>query len=153
MKILRLAAIFLLVLGTLLGGAVLALLANKDRLMQIVLQGVEERTGYRITTGPTHIRLSSHLILEFNHPEISREGRQILKIDTLRAVVNYHSIVFSRGMPLYSLVLVRPEIQLPQGVAFAARIPLPRVLSRKRPRNPIRPRAGISYSSRARPPA
>lgn len=127
MKILRLAAIILLVLGTLLGGAVLALLANKDRLMQVVLQGVEERTGYHITTGPTHIRLSSHLILEFEHPEISREGRQILKIDSLRAVVNYHSIVFSRGMPLYSLVLVRPEIQLPQGVAFAARIPLPRI--------------------------
>ena len=90
MKILRLAAILLLVFVTLLSGAVLALLANKDRLIQAVLQGVEERTGYRITTGPTHIRVSSHLILEFNHPRISREGRQILKIDTLRAVLSYH---------------------------------------------------------------
>ena len=127
MKILRLAAILLLVLGTLLSGAVLALLANKDRLIQAVLQGVEQRTGYRITTGPTHIRVSSHLILEFDHPQLSREGRQILRIDTLRAVVSYHSILFTRGMPLYSLVLVRPEIQLPQGVAFAANIPLPRI--------------------------
>jgi hypothetical protein len=127
MKILRLAAIILLVLGTLLSGAVIALLANKDRLMQVVLRGVEERTGYRITTGPTHIRLSSHLILEFAHPEISREGRKILRIDTLRAVVSYHSILFSQGMPLYSLVLVRPELQLPQRVAFAAKVPLPRI--------------------------
>ncbi len=127
MKILRLAAIILLVLGTLLSGAVIALLANKDRLMQVVLRGVEERTGYRITTGPTHIRVSSHLILEFDHPEISRDGRQILKIDTLRAVVTYHSILFSQGMPLYSLVLVRPELQLPEGVAFAARVPWPRI--------------------------
>ncbi|HKF30331.1 MAG TPA: AsmA-like C-terminal domain-containing protein [Candidatus Binataceae bacterium] len=127
MKILRLAAILLLVLGTLLSGAVLALLANKDRLIRAVLQGVEERTGYRITTGPTHIRLSSHLILEFDQPKISRDGRQILNIDTLRAVVSYHSILFARGMPLYSLVLVRPEIQLPQAVAFAANIPLPRI--------------------------
>ncbi|HKF27832.1 MAG TPA: hypothetical protein VKB29_01300, partial [Candidatus Binataceae bacterium] len=79
MKILRLAAIILLVLGTLLSGVVIALLANKDRLMRVVLQGVEQRTGYRITTGPTHIRVSSHLILEFDHPEISRDGRQILK--------------------------------------------------------------------------
>jgi AsmA-like C-terminal region len=127
MKILRLAAILLLVLVTLLSGAVLALLANKDRLIQAVLRGVEERTGYRITTGTTHIRVSSHLILEFDHPQISRDGRQVLKIDTLRAVVSYHSILSTRGMPLYSLVLVRPEIQLPQGVAFAANIPLPRI--------------------------
>jgi hypothetical protein len=127
MKILRLAAILLLVLGTLLSGAVLALLANRDRLIQAVLEGVQERTGYRITTGPTHIRISNHLILEFDRPEISREGRQILKIDKLRAVVSYHSILFNRGMPLYSLVLVRPEIQLPQGVPSAANVPLPRI--------------------------
>src|SRR5215469_2145848 len=127
MKIVRLAAIILLVLVTLLSGAVVALLASRDRLMRVVLQGVEERTGYRITTGPTHIRFSSHLILEFDHPKVSRDGRQILKIDALRAVVSYHSIIFRRGMPLYSLVLVRPELQLPQDLAFAGNVPLPRI--------------------------
>src|SRR5215469_11458721 len=127
MKIVRLAAIILLVLVTLLSGAVVALLASRDRLMRVVLQGVEERSGYRITTGPTHIRFSSHLILEFDHPKVSRDGRQILKIDALRAVVSYHSIIFARGMPLYSLVLVRPELQLPENLPFAGNISFPRI--------------------------
>ena len=127
MKILRLAAIFVLVLGLLLGGAIVALLANQDRIMAAVLQGVEERTGYHITTGATHIHLGSHLILEFEHPDISHGGRSLLKLGAFRAVVSYHSILFSHGMPLYSVVLVRPEFQLPHRAGFTVNTPFPRI--------------------------
>src|SRR5215472_1118979 len=127
MKILRLVAIVALALGVLLGGAVVALLANQHRIMAAVLKGVEDRTGYHITTGATHIRLSSHLVLEFEHPDISEGGRSLVKLDAFRAVVSYHSILFSGGMPLYSVVLVRPEFQLPRRAGITVNTPFPRI--------------------------
>jgi len=127
MKLLRLAVIVVLALGVLVGGAAIALLANQDRIMAAVLKGVEERTGYHITTGATHIRLSSHLILEFEHPDISHGGRSLVKLDAFRAVVSYHSMLFSGGMPLYSVMLVRPEFQLPHRDSFNVNTPFPRI--------------------------
>ena len=127
MKILRLAVIVVLVLGVLLGGAAIALLANQDRIMAAVLKGVEDRTGYHISTTATHIHLSSHLILEFDHPDISHGGRTLVKLGAFRAVVSYHSILFSGGMPLYSVVLVRPEFQLPHKAGFSVNTPFPRI--------------------------
>jgi hypothetical protein len=127
MRILRIAAFVVLVVAVLLGGAAAALLLNQDRIMERVLDGVHERTGYHIVAAATHIRLGSHLILEFDHPHVSRDGRELAKLDALRAVISYHSILVGGGVPLYSLVLVRPEFQLPARAGFAAVMPLPRV--------------------------
>ncbi len=127
MKILRLAAILLLILATLVGGISAALFANQDRIMRAVLDGVKQSTGYEITAGATHIHLSSHLIVDFEQPHVSRDGRELAKLESVRAVVSYHSILFSKGMPLYSLVLVRPELELPAQARLAMATPLPRV--------------------------
>ena len=127
MRILRLAAIAVLVLAVLVGGAAIALVANQDRIMAAVLKGVEDRTGYHISTTATHIHLSSHLILEFEHPDISQGGRTLVKLGAFRAVVSYHSIIFSGGMPLYSVVLVRPEFRLPHKAGFTVNTPFPRI--------------------------
>src|SRR5215472_16191515 len=118
MRFLRLGAIALIAVFVLLGTAAVLLLANQDRLMQRVLAGVRERTGLQITATGTHLRFSSHLILEFDHPKVSLADRQLGRLDTLRAVVSYHSII-TGGVPLYSIVLVRPEIQLPPNTSFA----------------------------------
>lgn len=127
MKILRLAAILLLVLGALLGVAALTVHLNQDRIMHRVMEGVYERTGYRITAAATHIHLSSHLVLDFDQPGISKDGHSLAQLEKLRAVVSYHSLVYGGGMPLFSLVLVRPQFQLPAGASFAVSTPLPRI--------------------------
>ncbi len=127
MKIFRFAAIVLLILVVLIGGIAAALLANQGRIMHAVLDGVKQRTGYDITASATHIRLSSHLILEFEQPRVSRDGHELGKLESVRAVVSYHSIFISEGMPLYSLVLVRPEFKLPKQAGFAMTTPLPHV--------------------------
>src|SRR5438067_171673 len=127
MRVLRLAAILLLIVMVLIGGAAVALVANQDRVMARVLDGVHQRTGLEITGAATHLRLSSHLILEFDHPRIARDGKELGRLDSARAVVTYHSILFSGGVPLYSLVLVHPDFQLPKKTGFAMTTPLPRI--------------------------
>jgi hypothetical protein len=127
MRILRLAAISLLVLAVLLCGAAVALIANQDKIMRRVIDGVQQRTGYDITVSATHIHFSSHLILEFDNPHVSKDQHELAKVKSLRALVSYHRLIFSQGMPLFSLVLVQPELRLPAKAGFATSTPLPRV--------------------------
>ncbi|MGO9607371.1 MAG: AsmA-like C-terminal domain-containing protein [Candidatus Binataceae bacterium] len=127
MKVLRLAAILLLIPVLLIGAAAIAIITNQARIMHLVLQGVKDRTGFQVTARATHIHLSNHLILEFDEPHVSHDGQELVRLQSLRAVVSYHSLIFAGGVPLYSLVLVHPQFQVPAKAVTTPEAPFPRI--------------------------
>ena len=52
MRIFRLAAILLLIAAVLLGGAVVALIVNQDRILRLVVEEVNRRTPFHFSVSP-----------------------------------------------------------------------------------------------------
>lgn len=125
MKVLRIAGLALLALALVLSGTVAYVMSNQDRVVSYVLDQVRERTGLEIAFTSAHFHFRSHLALDLEHPEVVHGGHQMVKVADVRALISYHSIFFTHGMPLYAITLNRPDITVPQGTGEIAKAPLP----------------------------
>jgi AsmA-like C-terminal region len=125
MRILRLAAIVVLVLALLAGIAAALLMANQDRVIRVVLDAVRQRTGLVIEPRAGHLQLADHLVVELDQPTVLSGGQELLKLAKIRAVVNYHSIVFAAGTPLHALILEHPDVTLRTTPESLRAMPLP----------------------------
>jgi AsmA-like C-terminal region len=126
MKALRIAGFALLVVALMLSTAAAVLMSNQDRVVRYVLAQIHERTGLQIAVAGAHIHFQSHLVIELDEPTVVSGEHELVKVSSARAVISYHSILFTNGMPLYSLVLEHPDITVPVNPGAIASAPLPR---------------------------
>jgi len=111
MRLLRAAAIALLSLAALLSAAVAIMLHNQAHLIGLVLQHIQERSGYQIVASDSRLRFGTHLSVFLEHPSILRDGRELVRSERVRVYLSYHALIWSSGLPLRALVVVRPELR------------------------------------------
>ncbi len=110
MRLLRAAAIALLVLVALLSAAAAVAIHNQAHLISLVLQRIQERSGYRIVASNTRLHFGTHLDVVLDHPSIQHLGRELIHSESVSVVVSYHALIWNGGLPLRALVVVRPDL-------------------------------------------
>src|SRR5277367_4199354 len=126
MRLVRIAAVIALVFALLFGAAAALIAVNQARIVVYVLASVHNRTGVQIIPRSSSVHLSTHLIVDLDQPQVIANGHEIVKLESLRAVISYHSIFTSTGLPLYRLTAVKPQITLPVSSTNTAAISMPR---------------------------
>ncbi len=126
MRLVRIAAVSALILAVLIGGSAVLIAVNREHIVAYVLASVRNRTGVEIIPRSSSVHLSTHLIVVLDQPQVIANGQQIVKLKSLSAVISYHSIFVSTGLPLYRLTATQPEITLPVTETNPAAIPIPR---------------------------
>jgi hypothetical protein len=126
MRLVRAAAIALLSLAALLSAAVAVVMHNQAQLISLVLQHIEQQTGYQIVASSARLRFGPHLIVLLEHPSIQHDGREMIRSERIRVYLSYHALVWSNGLPLRALVIVRPELRAPANSAALGPHLLPR---------------------------
>ncbi len=126
MRLLRIAALSALVLAVLIGGSAVLIAVNQQRIVAYVLASVRNRTGVDIIPRASSVHLSTHLVVVLDHPQVIANGQEIVKLKSLSAIISYHSIFVSTGLPLYRLTAIQPDITLPVTQTNAATISFPR---------------------------
>src|SRR5277367_2159442 len=111
MRLLRAAAICLLLLAALLAVAVAVVMRNQGQLTGLVLKHIEERSGYRIVTSDTRLHFGTHLEVILDHPIIHHHGRELIRSESVRVLLSYHALIWNGGLPLRGLVVVRPQLR------------------------------------------
>lgn len=119
MRPLRIAAI----------GALLALVAiaigifyafrHQTRLVRIVLAQIDQRTGMHIAIAGARVVFRGRLVVVLEHPHVALDGREIARLADIRATLNYDEIIHHQGLPLHSLALDRPEVNVAALTAMA----------------------------------
>lgn len=112
MKLFRILIAILMVAVILVGGAFAIAWRNQDRLIQVVLTRIHAETGYDIVPAGAHLAIRSHLEVLLEKPRIYLNGVEVAQVDDLRAVVSFHSIFNSNGLPLYALALDHPRVRM-----------------------------------------
>jgi hypothetical protein len=127
MRVLRAAAITLLVLVALLSTAVAVVMHNQAHLIGLVLQRIQERSGYQIVASDTRLHFGTHLEVVLDHPSIEHLGRELIHSESVRVFVSYHALIWNGGLPLRALVVVRPELgtTLDSGTLGPSMVPRP----------------------------
>ena len=126
MRLLRIAAISALIFAVLIGGTAALIAANQERIVAYVLASVRNRTGVDIIPRSSSVHLSTHLVVVLDQPQVIDNGHEIVKLKSLSAIVSYHSIFVSTGLPLYRLTATQPDITLPVTQTNTAAISVPR---------------------------
>jgi hypothetical protein len=126
MRLVRIAALSALILAIVVGGSAVLIAVNQSRIVVYVLASVRDRTGVEIIPRASSVHLGTHLIVVLDQPQVIDNGREIVKLKSLRAIIGYHSIFVSTGLPLYRLTATNPEITLPLNSADRGAFPLPR---------------------------
>ena len=100
---------------------------NRDQLARLVLSRINESTGFDIMVTGTRVSFRRHLVIVLEHPRISMGHRELARLETIRAIITYHSLVHTNGLPLYSLILDRPEVHIPATTAETSAAGVPRL--------------------------
>ncbi len=126
MRLVRIGALSALIVAAVLGVSAALIAVNQSRIVVYVLASVRNRTGVDIIPRASSVHLGTHLTVVLDQPQVIANGHEIVKLKSLRALVSYHSILFSSGLPLYRLTATNPEITLPVASSNAAAVPMPR---------------------------
>jgi hypothetical protein len=125
-RLVRIAIAFILLLAVLAGAAITALSVYQDRVITFVLDAIEARTGLSITPASARLHFGSHLGVFFKDVRIAEGGKTISTLGSLRAIVGYHSILTSNGLPLYSVTVENPHLFVPRREGSEPELALPR---------------------------
>ncbi len=126
MRLVRIAALSALILTVVIGGSAALIAFNQSRIVVYVLASVRNRTGVDIIPRASSVHLGTHLIVVLDQPRVIDNGHEIVKLKSIRALVSYHSIFISTGLPLYRLTATNAQITLPVNSSEAASVPMPR---------------------------
>ena len=99
---------------------------NQARLISLVLQHIQQQTGYQIVASSGGLQFGPHLIVLLEHPIIQHDGRELIRSERIRVYLSYHALIWSNGLPLRALVIVRPELRAPAASAALGPHLLPR---------------------------
>ena len=119
MRLVRAAAIALLSLAVLLSAAVAVAMRNQARLISLVLQHIQQQTGYQIVAGSARLHFGPHLGVLLEHPIIQHDGRELIRSEGIRVYLSYHALIWNNGLPLRALEIIRPELRAPANSAGA----------------------------------
>ena len=108
----RIATIGAAVIVLLAASAVVLIYFNQRRIILAVLASVKQQTGIAIIPASGHLEVRSHLIVELEHPRVMSGDHELVALDRIRAIVNFHSIL-SHGLPLRALDLEGPSLAAP----------------------------------------
>ena len=125
-RLVRIAALVALLFLVIVGGLAALIAFNQERIVTYVLASVRKRTGVDILPRTSSVHLGPHLIVILDEPQVVAEGREVVRLKSLRAIISYHSILTSTGLPLYSLSARDPEITLPVPPSDVGAVPVPR---------------------------
>ncbi len=126
MRLVRAAAIALLSLAVLLSAAAAIAMRYQARLISLVLQHLEERSGYQVVASGKRLHIGTHLEVVLERPIILHEGRELIRSNRVRVYLSYHALIWSNGLPLRGIVIVGPELGLPATAASVGPHLLPR---------------------------
>lgn len=113
MKLVRIAAISVLVLAFLaMVGAGVAL-HYQNQLVAAVLREVSRRSGVQIVAESSQLEFRNHLIIVLERARVLSQAGEIASMDRLTAAISYHAIFYNSGLPLYALIAEHPRLRLP----------------------------------------
>ena len=101
----RIASIGVVLIFSLLACGVVLIYFNQHRLIVAVLSSIKNQTGVEIVSPHGRLEVRDHLIVILERPRVLTGGREVVAMDRIRAVVNFHSLFFAHGLPLHELVL------------------------------------------------
>ncbi len=90
---------------------------NQDRLIGLVLARIHVETGYNIVPSGVRLEFRSHLVVLLESASIDLNGTEVARVQDVRAVVGYHRIFYSNGLPLHDLALDHPQVHMPASMA------------------------------------
>jgi len=125
-RVRRIAVYLLLMLVLVAAGAAALIASRQDQIVRIVLSAVKDRTGVEIVPRASSIHLRNHLVVVLESPQVSARGQRFVKLKSIRVAVGYHSILFSNGLPLYSITAEEPEFSLAVNASRVSAAPIPR---------------------------
>jgi hypothetical protein len=121
-RIVTIGALFIASLAT---SAVALIYFNQHRIITAVLSSVYRQTGIQIVAQSSRLRVRNHIDVELDHPRIIAGGRAVVSLTSLRAVVNFHSLL-AHGLPLHDLDLTHPVLTAPADLEAAdGKVPRP----------------------------
>jgi AsmA-like C-terminal region len=121
-----------LIIGVLLVGVACALAAeyvirNQNHLVQLVLARIKDSTGLNIVVSRTRVSFGHHLVVVLENPRVLIDQRELMRLGSIRAIIAYHSLVQSNGLPLYSLILDNPDVRVPATAGGGGATEVPRL--------------------------
>ncbi len=125
-RLVRIAIAVLLLSAVLIGAAITALTVYQQEVINFVLSAIETRTGLSIAPASARLHFGNHLGVFFKEVQIARAGKTISTLGSLRAIVGYHTILTSSGLPLVSVTVENPHLFVPRNEAGAPALALPR---------------------------
>ena len=117
MRLLRILVASLSLAIIVAGTTALVAWRNQARLVGAVLARIDSETGYNIVPAGARLAFRSHLVVLLEKPKIYLKAVEVARADDLRAVVRYHAIFNSNGLPLYELALDHLQISVPATLA------------------------------------
>jgi len=111
MRLVRAAAIGLLLIAALLVAGVAVVMSHQAQLISLVLQHIQQSSGYQIVAPDARLHFGTHLSVVLEHPSIQHDGRELVRSESVLVYVSYHALIWSGGLPLRALVVVRPELR------------------------------------------
>ncbi|MGH7915205.1 MAG: AsmA-like C-terminal domain-containing protein [Candidatus Binataceae bacterium] len=126
MRLVRAVAIALISLAVLLLAAAAVVMHNQARLISLVLEHIQERSGYQIAANDARLHFGAHLNVVLDHPSIQHQGRELIRSERARVYVSYRALIWNGGLPLRAIVIVRPELRIPVTSGELGRKALPR---------------------------
>jgi AsmA-like C-terminal region len=125
-RLLRIATAILLLFALLIGAAITALYVYQQQVISFVLGAIETRTGLAFESASSNLHFGSHLAVIFKDVQIVRGGKTISTLGSLRAIVGYHTILTSSGLPLVSITIENPHLFVPRRESGEPALALPR---------------------------
>ncbi|MGD0289313.1 MAG: AsmA-like C-terminal region-containing protein [Candidatus Binataceae bacterium] len=117
MRLLRISIASLSLVIIVAGVIAVAAWRNQARLVRVVLARIYTETGYNIVPSGVRLAFRSHLVVLLEKPTIYLNGVEVARVDDLRAVVRYHTIFNTNGLPLYKLALDHLRVRIPANLA------------------------------------
>ena len=96
----------------------------RESLARLVMQQVEARTGFQVLSTYVQVEFFPRLTVQLHHAEVLDHGRSLGRSEDLQLSFSYTFLVWRTGLPLYRIVLDRPEFHLPSsaGNSFPPRL-------------------------------
>jgi hypothetical protein len=110
MRLRRIALLALAALFILAGFGAAIILWNQDRIIATVIAAVNRRIGVEVSSRSATLRLGRRLVVVLDQPRLTAGGREVMKLDSLRVVLGWRTVILNRGLPLRALVFERPDL-------------------------------------------
>ncbi|HVA68939.1 MAG TPA: AsmA-like C-terminal domain-containing protein [Candidatus Binataceae bacterium] len=126
MRLVRVAAFCLAGIVVAIVSVGVVAMRNQARIVAYALSRLHQSTGYDVRASATRLHLSTHLVLELDHPVVTREGAEVVRSDSIEVLISYHALIWSGGLPLRAVSVVHPTLRYAGPIAPSG-LTMPRI--------------------------